>query len=142
MDCANGVGAIKLNELLYYIGDSLSVKIVNDETGKANLLNNNCGADHVKVTQSKPTSLVLASNERCCSLDGDADRIVYYYEDLNHRLVLLDGDRIAILAADYMMELIKLSKLTINGLPVKVGIVQTAYANGSATAYVKNNLVF
>ena len=25
--------------------------------------------------------------------------------------------------------------------PLKVGLVQTAYANGSSTAYVKNNLV-
>ena len=36
---------------------------------------------------------------RCASLDGDADRLVYFQRLPNGQLQLLDGDRIAVLAA-------------------------------------------
>ena len=36
---------------------------------------------------------------RCASLDGDADRLVYFQSALDGQLQLLDGDRIAVLAA-------------------------------------------
>ena len=36
---------------------------------------------------------------RCASLDGDADRLVYFQSAPGGRLQLLDGDRIAVLAA-------------------------------------------
>ena len=36
---------------------------------------------------------------RCASLDGDADRLVYFQGSPGGRLRLLDGDRIAVLAA-------------------------------------------
>ena len=45
---------------------------------------------------------------------------------------LLDGDKIASLATDYISELVKQANLDI-----KVGCVQTAYANGASTAYLK-----
>ena len=35
--------------------------------------------------------------DRCCSYDGDADRIVYYYKDEDGFFYLLDGDKIAVL---------------------------------------------
>ena len=34
---------------------------------------------------------------RHCSFDGDADRIVYYYQDKAGHFRLLDGDKIATL---------------------------------------------
>jgi hypothetical protein len=41
------------------------------------------------------------------------------------------------------MKLIKMSKVTIaDGKAVQVGLVQTAYANGSSTSYVKDVLVY
>ena len=49
--------------------------------------------------------------------------------------MLLDGDKIAILLAKYLKELINKSKLN-----VKLGLVQTAYANGASTDYIKNQL--
>ena len=36
---------------------------------------------------------------RCASLDGDADRLVYFQRLPDGQLQLLDGDRIAVLAA-------------------------------------------
>jgi hypothetical protein len=41
------------------------------------------------------------------------------------------------------MKLIKISKVTLaDGKAVQVGLVQTAYANGSSTSYVKDVLVY
>ena len=49
---------------------------------------------------------------------------------------LLDGDKIAGLAAMYIKDLIKTA-----GLDLRLGVVQTAYANGNSTAYMKHQLV-
>ena len=38
-------------------------------------------------------------NTRCVSVDGDADRIVYFFIDEEQKFHLLDGDRIATLIA-------------------------------------------
>lgn len=41
----------------------------------------------------------IEPNSRCVSVDGDADRIVYFFTDENNQFHLLDGDRIATLLA-------------------------------------------
>jgi phosphoacetylglucosamine mutase len=51
---------------------------------------------------------------------------------------MLDGDRIAILALAYIRELVKSAGFTDEDL--RIGIVQTAYANGAATRYAKEHL--
>jgi len=48
---------------------------------------------------------------------------------------LLDGDRIATLIAGYLKQL-----LAESGIVLDLGLVQTAYANGSSTEYITNNL--
>lgn len=50
---------------------------------------------------------------------------------------LLDGDKIAGLAAMFIMELVQDAGID----TLKVGVVQTAYANGSSTDYLTNVLV-
>ena len=62
-----------------------------------------CGADYVKV-QQKPAQNLPSDEEgkirKYCSLDGDADRVVYYYlkpEENEKKFVLLDGDKISTL---------------------------------------------
>lgn len=62
-----------------------------------------CGADHVKVHQKPPLNLPESDQDtkirKYCSLDGDADRIVYYYLEKNEckKFYLLDGDKISTL---------------------------------------------
>lgn len=90
----------------------------------------------MKIRQAPPSNVPVIHNARCVSIDGDADRIVYYYVDEMKKFHLLDGDRIATLTAEYLKELIEAS-----GLDVKLGIVQTAYANGASTAYISEVLV-
>jgi phosphoacetylglucosamine mutase len=46
---------------------------------------------------------------------------------------MLDGDKIAALVADFIVELVDNAGLKGS---LKVGIVQTAYANGSSTKYL------
>lgn len=72
---------------------------------------------------------------RCASLDGDADRLIYYYNDDKGNFRLLDGDKIATLAASFIGGLAKDANIDLN-----IGVVQTAYANGSSTDYIKKIL--
>ncbi|KAI9361251.1 hypothetical protein DFJ73DRAFT_814562 [Zopfochytrium polystomum] len=145
VDGANGVGAVALPRLAKHLGASFAFELVNGDTETKEKLNHDCGADFVKLHQKKPLGMDLVPGARACSLDGDADRLVYYYADQSGRFKLLDGDKIATLAASFIMGLVKDANLRITHSdgttsPIKVGLVQTAYANGSSTAYVKEIL--
>ncbi|KAM5256266.1 phosphoacetylglucosamine mutase isoform 2-T2 [Ctenodactylus gundi] len=131
VDCANGIGALKLKEMEHYLSRGLSVQLCND--GSEGKLNHLCGADFVKSHQKPPEGMEMKSNERCCSFDGDADRIVYYYCDGDRHFHLIDGDKIATLISSFLKELL----LEI-GESLNIGVVQTAYANGSSTRYLED----
>lgn len=132
-DGANGVGARKMLQFLKRMNGSLAVEVLNKGEGK---INHECGADFVKVQQTVPPAFPkLDAYTRCVSVDGDADRCVYFFVDGSGQFQLLDGDRIATLIADYLMDLVKKC-----GLELSMGLVQTAYANGASTDYIKNTL--
>ncbi|XP_064465674.1 phosphoacetylglucosamine mutase-like [Ornithodoros turicata] len=133
LDGANGVGAIKMKTLLPHLGGLLKVETFND--GTQGRLNHMCGADFVKLHQKAPEGIPLDAGVRCVSFDGDADRIVYFYHDENLVFNLLDGDKIAILVASYLKELVDAAQISLD-----MAIVQTAYANGSSTNYITNVL--
>ncbi|KAM0136037.1 hypothetical protein ACHAP3_004656 [Botrytis cinerea] len=138
VDCANGVGGPKLAELIKYLPKGiLDIKVLNDDVLKAESLNHECGADFVKTKQRAPPSSKAGNNDRCCSLDGDADRIIYYFNDADHGFRLLDGDRIATLAASFIGDLAREAGLADE---LRIGVVQTAYANGASTKYVEKTL--
>ncbi|THV51765.1 hypothetical protein BGAL_0099g00020 [Botrytis galanthina] len=138
VDCANGVGGPKLAELIKYLPKGiLDIKVFNDDVLKAENLNHECGADYVKTKQRAPPSSKAGNNDRCCSLDGDADRIIYYFNDSDHGFRLLDGDRIATLAASFIGDLAREAGLADE---LRIGVVQTAYANGASTKYVEKTL--
>lgn len=132
IDGANGVGADVLKKFLPYLKDSLQLQIFCDGSGK---LNYQCGADFVKTSQKAPIGIDFQPGTRYASFDGDADRIVYYYANQDGTFQLLDGDKIATLVAGYLKELVNTS-----GLDINIGLVQTAYANGSSTDYINNTL--
>ncbi|NXG54423.1 AGM1 mutase, partial [Hemiprocne comata] len=133
IDCANGIGALKLSEMEPYFPKEVVIHLYNDGTKEK--LNHLCGADFVKVHQKPPRGLDMEPNERCCSFDGDADRIVYYYKDATGQFHLIDGDKIATLISIFLKEL--LAKV---GQTFKMAVVQTAYANGSSTRYLQETL--
>ncbi|KAH8120171.1 phosphoacetylglucosamine mutase [Phellopilus nigrolimitatus] len=139
VDCANGVGAPTAEVLSRYLGDLVPLKLVNTAITTEGALNNACGADYVKTSQRLPPSLsgILRATQRACSLDGDADRLIYYYMDERNQFHLLDGDKIAALVAAFIVELVKLAGLEDS---IEVGVVQTAYANGASTKYLSERL--
>ncbi|XP_019393227.1 PREDICTED: phosphoacetylglucosamine mutase [Crocodylus porosus] len=133
VDCANGIGALKLKEMEHNLPRQLSIHIYND--GSKEKLNHMCGADFVKVHQKPPLGLEMKPNERCCSFDGDADRIVYYYTDAAGHFHLIDGDKIATLISIFLKEsLVKVEQKLV------MGVVQTAYANGNSTRYLEETM--
>ncbi|MBN3318094.1 AGM1 mutase, partial [Atractosteus spatula] len=133
VDGANGIGALKLKEMESFLQKELQISVFNDgREGKLNLL---CGADYVKVQQSPPQGVLMTAGERCCSFDGDADRIVYYYVDSAGHFHLLDGDKIATLISAFLKEF-----LIEAGLDLQIAVVQTAYANGSSSRYLEETM--
>uniref|UniRef100_A0A8C9TQ44 Phosphoacetylglucosamine mutase n=1 Tax=Scleropages formosus TaxID=113540 RepID=A0A8C9TQ44_SCLFO len=133
VDGANGVGALRLRDMERFLQNQLQISLFNDcREGK---LNFQCGADYVKVQQKPPQGVEMSVGERCCSFDGDADRIVYYYKDSDGCFHLQDGDKIATLIGTFLKDM-----LTQAGLDLQVAVVQTAYANGSSTRYLEDVL--
>lgn len=193
IDCSCGVGFLILERFINYLEQKISLTgqkalptkfiIVNGPDDGP--LNANCGAEYVQKNQLPPklfrgrNSDEISSSARqslWCSLDGDADRIVFHYHHPNnstdanrksnnilttsmeqqHRnnnhnaFCLLDGDKIAALIALFIKEELEHLKLfaeksyqqqTPNGLDHKItprfGVVQTAYANGNATSFLR-----
>jgi phosphoacetylglucosamine mutase len=68
---------------------------------------------------------------RVASLDGDADRLIYFFFDQERKFHMLDGDKIAILIASHLRTLLNEAKVE----NLTLGLVQSAYANGSSTNY-------
>ncbi|ODM96805.1 Phosphoacetylglucosamine mutase [Orchesella cincta] len=128
IDGANGVGAVISEKLIKALDKTLAVNLVN--VGPPGILNHDCGADYVKVQQREPLNVSSDCGARCASLDGDADRLIYLYFDEAGMFHMLDGDKIALLFAEHFNDLLKKSQLNL-----KLGMVQTAYANGSSTNY-------
>ncbi|KAF8078670.1 phosphoacetylglucosamine mutase [Lyophyllum atratum] len=139
VDCANGVGALAALTLAGCIGNTLPLILENTAIQTPGALNHACGADYVKTMQRLPPSLAdrLKPGQRACSLDGDADRLIYYYLDERGIFRLLDGDKIAALVAAFIVDLVKSAGLENE---IKVGVVQTAYANGASTKYLSERL--
>lgn len=150
VDCANGVGALALTELATELsarGCSLKLELFNTGDGE---LNGGCGADYVQKARQLPRGFPLEHNTihpgantqhslACCSLDGDADRIVFFIhpQEPASEILLLDGDRIAVLAALLCADLA--SQLPAGFRPL-LGVVQTAYANGASTEFIASEL--
>lgn len=133
VDCANGVGS----ETLRCLSKQLPIKLINTGDGTLNKL---CGADYVKTQKLRPIGADEV-DKRYASLDGDADRVIYFYleknSDQDMKLNLLDGDKILALFAFYLKDELKNSELDQD---LSLGVVQTPYANGSSTDYLRREL--
>lgn len=128
VDCANGVGAFKLRRMKQCLLE-MGLRLVLYNTGNGQL-NHECGADYVEKEHKFPTNMHdIQEYMRCCSLDGDADRIVYFTK-INGHFEILNGDKIACLFVKYIKHI---------SCDCSIGLVQTAYANGASTKYIRDN---
>ncbi|KAF6778502.1 hypothetical protein AHF37_02177 [Paragonimus kellicotti] len=164
VDCAHGVGSLalaKLNDQLISSACPLRLHLFNTDVDKRDLLNNDCGADFVKLFSKAPkihsalSAIPCSPSDRWATVDGDADRLLYFYhapastdfgDDVqtdavaagdSSRIILLDGDRIACLFASFLTSVLLASD---GGRSLTVGVIQTAYANAGSTIYLRDHL--
>ena len=134
LDCANGSGKVAINEFIPLIKHKLQITMINtDHKG----INHQSGAEHVQKTKTIPRHVDPKRDcgKKCASLDGDADRLVYFYlPDDKTPLRVLDGDKISALATSFLMNLLQDSKLQ---HILTMGVIQTAYANGASTRWLQ-----
>ena len=118
VDCANGVGRVSAEALSVRLANVLPISTLN--TGSENL-NNQCGAEYVQSQKKVPLSFDIEqhSGVKCASVDGDADRLVYYYFASDSGFHLLDGDKLIALYTGFLKDLIATSELSLS-----LGIVQ------------------
>eukprot|EP00735_Rhodelphis_limneticus_P014330 TRINITY_DN8339_c0_g1::TRINITY_DN8339_c0_g1_i1::g.29165::m.29165 TRINITY_DN8339_c0_g1::TRINITY_DN8339_c0_g1_i1::g.29165 ORF type:complete len:872 (+),score=284.15,sp/F1RQM2/AGM1_PIG/44.63/6e-134,NTP_transf_3/PF12804.2/3.8e+03,NTP_transf_3/PF12804.2/9.8e-15,PGM_PMM_I/PF02878.11/7.7e-05,PGM_PMM_I/PF02878.11/2e-07,PGM_PMM_I/PF02878.11/9.8e+02,PGM_PMM_IV/PF00408.15/4e-09,PGM_PMM_IV/PF00408.15/5.7e+03,NTP_transferase/PF00483.18/3.3e-09,PGM_PMM_II/PF02879.11/4.8e-08,PGM_PMM_II/PF02879.11/5.4e+03,PGM_P len=144
VDCANGVGAIQMQKLMQQLSHALGPNAPQLELRNLgpNGLNLDCGADYVQKMKKLPVGISSArdSGRAMCSVDGDADRIVFYTTAVADAVHLLDGDRIAILFASFVMEQLSVLKQLDQFKTLTIGVVQTAYANGASRQYLEHTL--
>lgn len=138
VDASNGVGGIKVDALRPMVREAVGFDLIPFNNGDG-ILNLNCGADHVKTRNQEPLmeNIPFIPYGHYAALDGDADRLVYFTFDKGSNFVLLDGDRISALLALTCTKL--LGKINIpdgEATPI-VGVIQTAYANGGSTSFIK-----
>ena len=134
VDCANGAGQLVLPGLQRVCGDLLKLEGFN--MARENL-NNLAGANYLYTQRAIPSGFTAetARGKRLCSLDGDADRLLYWRVDEKGGLDIMDGDKEMSLAALWVRKQVDELGLA----DVTIGAVKTAYANGASTVYAKEN---
>lgn len=137
-DGANGVGGLKIQNLQEILKPGPNIDVFNKDVSTQGKLNFQCGADFVKTRKTVPSGVTVGSpSNKYLSVDGDADRIIYWYPNSDNTVNLLDGDRIAVLLAMYINELIVKCNLKES---VNIKVIQTAYTNGNCTKYIKEKV--
>ncbi len=138
VDCANGIGAKKLQILQPFLEQKGLILHLHNTNG---ILNHLCGADYIDKYHDFPCNMEnINEDERCCSIDGDADRIIYFTKQ-NGKFKILNGDSITILFALYIENVCRqISDRNQKKINPSIGIVQTNYSNGAATSYINANL--
>lgn len=127
-DCANGIGS----KILQDVCNEQNMKpftLINTETRKYNKLNNNCGSDFVVNTLTIPSN-IRENNQLYASLDGDADRVVFYFLSDQNEFQLLNGDKISALIAYYIAKQVADVK--------NIAVIHTGYSNQAFIRYIRS----
>lgn len=133
-----GVAVLKMAQVMTDMTTSGSTRLEVDLRNNAGSgpVNAGCGAELVQkqVVPPKGVDALRDLGKLMCSFDGDADRIVFHSFREGGAWKLIDGDKIAAL-----MSVMLIQELRAAGLDAQVslGVVQTAYANGASTNYLR-----
>ncbi|GKC90462.1 arginine--tRNA ligase, chloroplastic/mitochondrial, partial [Tanacetum coccineum] len=97
----------------------------------------NCFCNFLILVLGSERGIALCVN-MCASLDGDADRFVYFtvISNGNNKINLVDGDKILSLFALFIKDQLSILIDDKDEYQPRVGVVQTAYANGASTKYL------
>ena len=128
-DCANGIGSRILQNVRNFNKNRNIYTLVNTNTRHFEKLNHFCGSDFVVNNKVLPCKLEVR-NHLYASLDGDADRIVFYYLNEQSKFQLLNGDKISALIAYYISK--KLDDLT------NVAVIHTGYSNQAFIEFIQS----
>lgn len=123
VDCAGGVGACVLQLLNH---KNLKIGCLPQQ----NTLNVECGSEHILQTQSPPKKWKMHPNEYGCSLDGDADRLIFWNINNNNKFQIFDGDNQMALWALFLK----------TKFPSVVAVT-TPYCNGATIDFLKKNKI-
>ena len=155
VDCANGVGAYRMRQIARLLPSHITLNLYNTEYTMPHTLNVDCGADFVQKHCAFPSEMISAVYSQSdsqsmvpiyASMDGDADRLILLCAPENtsdsclDRNKIMDGDRILSLFALYVTTLLNEIRRVDSEIPHRVSVVQTAYANGASTAYLRSGL--
>ena len=172
IDASNGVGSLSISRTLDRINTLASASdiphsITYDIRNPAysGPVNHNCGAEHVQKNVQPPVNVSAGTDigHTICSLDGDADRIVFHgFVNKGHNSdpsagsdwIMLDGDKIAALFVILLKQTLEAAEpllhststttstttatTSISHTNIRFGVVQTAYANGSSTSFFRS----
>ena len=103
LDCANGIGGKVMKQIA-----TRNIHLINNSWTEYEKLNVDCSSDYVCTNDKLPHTPIFLKDLPYlrASLDGDADRIVFYYTD-HKRLNILNGDYIAALILTYLSTIVQ-----------------------------------
>ena len=138
LDCANGVGAVPMEEIAKILNPHINIRLINTSIGNTAKLNEGCGAEFVHKEMKEPAEIKNDMPAKCAAFDGDADRLMYFKRSgPGVPLTIVDGDKQFALLMMYIKE--QLEKL---GVPeLSHVLVHTAYANSRATEFLTKSKV-
>lgn len=143
IDASNGVGSLSVSDTVASIhgidvAEPLLQIDLRNRSGSGPV-NHDCGAEHVQKNVRPPVNVESATDKDklMCSFDGDADRIVFHSFREND-WILMDGDKISALFMTFLQQELSEASTLLSSQSLKLGVVQTAYANGSSTKYFRD----
>lgn len=163
VDCSNGIAALKIQKF----GDLLKLLNKNMVTfncikEESNILNYICGAEYIHRVKKAPLNTPIdKENNKYCSFDGDADRILYFFfedtQTLNNKInetndkkekteinqerqqiVVLDGTKIIVLLLKAIIHILSFIKLNSMEYKKKEEDIEKLNINIIQTAYANN----
>lgn len=165
VDCACGVGFPSVDCFNLVLKEVVSparpprttTKLQPINAPEDGILNENCGSEYVLKVRGPPKvfhanddasskAKKVTNFDYAASFDGDADRIVFFGGNDDKEFFFFDGDKITTLVCDFLQaEVAALKEAcagapTLEGQTMTLGAVQTAYANGASTQYLRSVL--
>ncbi|ORM40282.1 Phosphoacetylglucosamine mutase [Babesia sp. Xinjiang] len=103
------------------------------------MLNNGCGTHYVFSTMKPPASverhITIYEGQWFCSLDGDADRLIYF-KPHKRSIRLIDGVRLLVVKMKFLRFALK-GWNNCKEECITVGVLLNHYTNGGAINYIK-----